>query len=67
MEEFKQKVENIAKKYATLTEKRLDVALESETLSDEIILGITDGIRMLNHVANTLERIARLQHSDRHR
>ena len=37
MEEFKQKVENIAKKYATLTEKRLDVALKSETLSDETI------------------------------
>lgn len=61
MEKLKIKIEDIAFKYAELTEKRLLAALcEPET--DSLAMSeINDGIRMLNHIASTLERIDRLE------
>lgn len=60
MKILKTKVEEIALKYAEIVEKRLIAAL-SEDETDSTALGeINDGIRMLNHIAATLERIDRL-------
>lgn len=54
------KVQGIAEKYADLVEKRLKAALREDEVESNAIVEINDGIRMLNHVTATLERIDRL-------
>lgn len=64
MKELKNKIQNIAQKYAEMTEKRLTVLLQGNEMESAEINEINEGIRMLNHIASTLERIDRLNRSD---
>lgn len=54
------KVETISLKYADLVDKRVSGALREELIDGTIMNEINDGIRMLNHITATLERIDRL-------
>ncbi len=58
---FKEKVENIAEKYAVMVERNIDAKLAAGKTGDEDLREVNEGIRLLNHVANALERIDRLQ------
>ncbi|WP_024346545.1 hypothetical protein [Lacrimispora indolis] len=60
MKTLESKVKTIAEKYADLVEKRLNSALKESDVESSAMCEINDGIRMLNHVAATLERISRL-------
>ena len=64
MKELKNKIQNIAQKYAEMTEKRMTVLLQGNEMESAEINEINEGIRMLNHIASTLERIDRLNRSD---
>ena len=64
IEALEKKVEKIAEKYADLVEKRIDDAL-NENLTEGVIYEklnslneINEGIRMLNHLAGTLQKIS---------
>lgn len=59
-EKLKAKVESIAENYADLVDKRIKTAQRAEVIRGDVMAEINDGIRMLNHVAATLERIDRL-------
>lgn len=61
IENLESKVEGIAEKYADLIEKRLTAALNENEVESSAMVEINDGIRMLNHVAATLERISKLR------
>lgn len=59
---FKERVDAIALKYADIVEKQVDAAIQQEDpLSRETVHDVNEGIRMLNHVASTMERIYRLE------
>ena len=60
MEILRSQVKIIAEKYANLIDKRLTTALNEPEIDCTAMAEINDGIRMLNHVASTLERIERL-------
>ena len=60
MEMLENKIKSIASKYADLTEQRIDKAIKDGSDST-VMCEINDGIRMLNHITSTLERIKRLQ------
>lgn len=62
LEAFQKKVENIAEEYADLVSKKIKGAQTAEILMAETLNEINEGIRMLNHIACTLERIDRIQH-----
>ena len=53
-------IERIAVKYATLTEKRIDEALSEDGVSDMLLHEINDGIRILNHIATTYQKIVQM-------
>ena len=57
---LEQRIVKIAENYASLIEKRLLEALKETEEASTAMLEINDGIRMLNHVAATLEKISRL-------
>lgn len=57
---LEQRIFKIAENYASLIEKRLLEALKETEEASTAMLEINDGIRMLNHVAATLEKISRL-------
>lgn len=61
IENLERKVEGIAEKYADLIEKRLTAALNENEVESSAMVEINDGIRMLNHVVATLERISKLR------
>lgn len=61
MEDLENKIKEIATKYADLVEKRLKSTLNEEKIESTVMIEINDGIRMLNHIAATLERISRLK------
>lgn len=58
------KVETIAEKYADLVDNRIQAAIDEKEVDSTALTEINDGIRILNHAASTLERIARLQRGD---
>lgn len=58
------KVEAIAEKYADLVDNRIQAAIDEKEVDSAAMTEINDGIRILNHAASTLERIARLQRGD---
>lgn len=58
------KVETIAEKYADLVNNRIESAINEKEVDSIAMIEINNGIRMLNHVASTLERIVRIQHGD---
>lgn len=58
------KVETIAEKYTDLVDNRIDSAINEKEVDSIAMIEINNGIRMLNHVASTLERIVRIQHGD---
>lgn len=61
MREYMEIIEHIAVKYATLTEKRIDEALKSEDgITDMLLHEINDGIRILNHIATTYQKIVQM-------
>lgn len=60
LEGFKSKIETIAEEYADVVEKRIQTAIYESEINSTAMLEINEGIRMLNHVAATLERIDRL-------
>lgn len=62
LEAFQKKVETIAEEYADLVSKNIQTVQGEETFTNEKLSDINEGIRMLNHVACTLERIDRIQH-----
>jgi hypothetical protein len=64
LEVFREKVETIAEEYADLVEKTITEAKEAEVLEREKLNEINEGIRLLNYVANTIERIDRLNRWD---
>ena len=53
---FKASVENIANMYAKIVENQIKDKKSIEELSE-----INEGIRLLNYIANTIERIDRLR------
>lgn len=55
------KVEIIAEKYADLVDNRIQAAIDEKEVDSTALTEINDGIRILNHVASTLEKIVRLQ------
>lgn len=57
MNELKNTVEQVAKKYANLVEKRIDGANE---LTGVDLHDIYEGIQMLGHIVATLERFSRM-------
>lgn len=59
LEGFQSKVEQVAESYADLVLKTIKSA-ENEPFA-EFMAQANEGIRMLNHVACTLERISRIQ------
>lgn len=61
MEDLENKIKEIAIKYADLVEIRLNSTLNAEKIESTVMIEINDGIRMLNHIAATLERISRLK------
>lgn len=61
LEAFQKKVENIAEDYADLVSRNIQNAQATEILTAETLNEVNEGIRMLNHVAATLERINRIQ------
>ena len=61
LEILQSKVEAIADKYAELVERRLVAALKESEIESTAMCEINDGIRVLNHMAATLERIVRIQ------
>lgn len=64
MDKMRLRIEEIAIKYADLVEKRIQEALDAKMVGSAAMNEVNDGIRMLNHVAATLERIVRLQCAD---
>ena len=58
---FKKKVESISEKYADMVEQSLDAKIKAGKTSYEDLREINEGIRLLNYIANTMERIDRLQ------
>lgn len=64
MENLKTKIENIADKYADLVEKRLTTVVQQDVVESTAMYEINDGIRMLNHVTTTLEKINRLNNGN---
>lgn len=58
------KVEAIAEKYADLVDNRIESAINEKEVDSTAMKEINDGVRMLNCVAATLERIAHIQHSE---
>lgn len=64
MKALETKVKAIAEKYADLVEQRLLSALRDQEVNSEAICEINDGIRMLNYVAATMERLDRLNRSN---
>lgn len=69
LENLQKKVEQVAESYADLILLNINEAGtvkegQKELLSSEKLNDINEGIRMLNHVANTLERIDRIQHGN---
>ena len=61
LEAFNEKVEKIAEGYADLVQQRINEAKQPEDLEQ-----INEGIRLLNHIAGTLERISRVRNGIRH-
>lgn len=69
LDNLQRKVEQVAEAYADLILLNINevgsVKEEQKNLiSSEKLNDINEGIRMLNHVANTLERIDRIQHGN---
>lgn len=64
LENLQNKVEKVAEAYADLILLKINEAgtIKEEIITTEKLNDINEGIRMLNHVANTLERIDRIQH-----
>ena len=60
LENLETKILSIANRYADLTERRIETAL-NEGVESNAMCEINDGIRMLNHITATIERIKRLQ------
>ncbi|EOS40588.1 hypothetical protein C808_00643 [Lachnospiraceae bacterium M18-1] len=60
MERLKEKVKNIAMKYADLVEKRIDSA---EELTGTDMSDIYNSIQMLGHITATLERFSRMENN----
>lgn len=58
LETLKEKVENIAEKYADLVEKRIEETIKNGNIGSCEMNEINDGIRMLNHVAGTLQKLS---------
>ena len=52
-----ERLERIADKYAELTERRLETALEAELLDGTVMAEINDGIRMIAYAVTTIQRI----------
>lgn len=61
---LQEKILNIAEKYADLVEEQIEASMELDSEKDVDFDKINEGIRMLNHVAATLERMVRLQCAD---
>lgn len=61
LEKFQKKAEQVAEEYADLVISKINDAKKAEELTPEIMGQVNEGIRMLNHVACTLERISRTQ------
>lgn len=67
MDTLKQKIKDIAEKYADCVNRTMEAQLKKEeplTVQELQLLG--SGFSLLNHAAATLERIDRLQRADGH-
>ena len=49
------KIEGIAGRYADLVEKKINEAKEKDSIGSNDFSEINEGIRMLNHLAGTLQ------------
>lgn len=56
---LKTATEEIAQKYATLIEKRLDAALKNELPVDVAMGEINEGIKMMGYLITAIERMGR--------
>lgn len=61
---LRDKVEHIAEQYADLVDLRIRHAKESELEDATVSTEILEAIRMLSHIAATLERVDRLHHNN---
>lgn len=61
LETFQKKVEQVAESYADLVLSKIKDTQTAQKMTPEIMGQVNEGIRMLNQVANTLERINRIQ------
>lgn len=69
LENLQEKVEKVAEAYADLILLNINEVgtvkeRQKEQMNSEKLNDINEGIRMLNYVANTLERIDRIQHGN---
>ena len=63
-ETLQEKIASIAEKYADLVAEQIDASMKLDSEKDVDFDKINEGIRMLHHVAATLERMVRLQRAD---
>ena len=61
LETFQKKVEQVAESYADLVLSKIKDTQTAQKMTPEIMGQVNEGIRMLNQVANTLERINRIK------
>ena len=61
LETFQKKVEQVAESYADLVLSKIKDTQTAQKMTPEIMGQVNEGIRMLNQVANTLERINHIQ------
>jgi hypothetical protein len=52
------KIEGIAGRYADLVEKKINEAKEKDSIGSNDFSEINEGIRMLNHLAGTLQKLS---------
>lgn len=64
MDELRQRIEEIAKKYAECVDRLLEEELKKEDpLTTEELVSIGNGFSLLNHAMAAIERTARLQNA----
>ena len=61
LETFQKKVEQVAESYADLVLSKIKDTQTAQKMTPEIMGQVNEGIKMLNQVANTRERINRIK------
>lgn len=54
---FQKKVKKIAESYADVIDKRIQTATKEDEIDSTVMMEINDGIRLLNHISATLQKI----------